>query len=42
MEKWEAMFKLNVLGLGMCMREALNSMRARGVDDGHIINISRY
>jgi NAD(P)-dependent dehydrogenase (short-subunit alcohol dehydrogenase family) len=32
---------LNVLGLSMCTKEALQSMKERGVDDGHIIHISR-
>nr|CAD7415027.1 unnamed protein product [Timema poppensis] len=32
---------VNVLGLSICTREAVKSMRERGVDDGHIININR-
>ncbi|XP_067014718.2 dehydrogenase/reductase SDR family member 11 isoform X1 [Anabrus simplex] len=31
---------VNVLGLSICTREAVQNMRARGVDDGHIIHIS--
>nr|CAD7401747.1 unnamed protein product [Timema cristinae] len=31
---------VNVLGLCICTREAVKSMRERGVDDGHIININ--
>nr|CAD7571458.1 unnamed protein product [Timema californicum] len=31
---------VNVLGLSICTREAVKSMRERGVDDGHIININ--
>nr|CAD7200809.1 unnamed protein product [Timema douglasi] len=33
-------FNLNVLGLSICTREAVKSMRERGVDDGHIIHIN--
>ena len=36
------LFQINVLGLSMCTREAVKSMRARNIDDGHIINICRY
>nr|CAD7264263.1 unnamed protein product [Timema shepardi] len=32
---------VNVLGLSICTREAVKSMRERGVDDGHIIHINR-
>jgi hypothetical protein len=35
-------FKINVLGLCICSREAVKSMRERGVDDGHIVLMSRY
>nr|CAD7262171.1 unnamed protein product [Timema shepardi] len=31
---------VNVLGLSICTREAVKSMRERGVDDGHIIHIN--
>nr|CAD7453794.1 unnamed protein product [Timema tahoe] len=31
---------VNVIGLSICTREAVKSMRERGVDDGHIININ--
>ncbi|GAV06700.1 hypothetical protein RvY_16645 [Ramazzottius varieornatus] len=37
---WRQMFELNVLGLTICSREALQLMYANGVDDGHIININ--
>jgi NAD(P)-dependent dehydrogenase (short-subunit alcohol dehydrogenase family) len=40
--QWRAVLDLNVLGLSICTQEALQSMRERGVDDGHIIHISRY
>nr|CAD7614220.1 unnamed protein product [Timema genevievae] len=31
---------VNVLGLSICTREAVKSMRERGIDDGHIIHIN--
>jgi NAD(P)-dependent dehydrogenase (short-subunit alcohol dehydrogenase family) len=40
--QWRAVLDLNVLGLSLCTKEALQSMKERGVDDGHIIHISRY
>ena len=33
--------QVNVMALCLCTREAVTSMRTRGVDDGHIININR-
>jgi NAD(P)-dependent dehydrogenase (short-subunit alcohol dehydrogenase family) len=39
---WRSVLDLNVLGLSICTKEAIQSMRERGVDDGHIIHISRY
>lgn len=38
--KWREVLDLNVLGLSLCTKEALQSMKERGVDDGHIIHIS--
>jgi len=38
--KWREMLDVNVIGLSVCSREAVKSMRSRAVDDGHIINIS--
>ncbi|XP_030599682.1 dehydrogenase/reductase SDR family member 11-like [Archocentrus centrarchus] len=37
---WRTMMDLNVLALCICTREAYQSMKARNVDDGHIININ--
>ncbi|XP_078490512.1 dehydrogenase/reductase SDR family member 11-like [Ciona intestinalis] len=33
--------RLNVLGLSICVRETVQMMKSTGVDDGHIINISK-
>ncbi|KDR15974.1 farnesol dehydrogenase-like [Zootermopsis nevadensis] len=38
--KWRSVLDLNVLGLSLCTKEALQSMQERGVDDGHIVHIS--
>jgi short-subunit dehydrogenase len=40
-EELKAILDLNVLGLSVCTKEALQSMKERGVDDGHIIHINR-
>ncbi|XP_063230315.1 farnesol dehydrogenase-like isoform X2 [Bacillus rossius redtenbacheri] len=37
-ERWAEALQLNVLAVAICSREALASMRERGVD-GHIVNI---
>lgn len=37
---WRNMLNVNVLGLSICTREAIKSMKERGVDDGHVIHIS--
>ncbi|XP_075238659.1 dehydrogenase/reductase SDR family member 11-like [Lycorma delicatula] len=39
-DKWKTMFDLNVLAMASCTRETLNSIKERGLDDGHIININ--
>jgi short-subunit dehydrogenase len=40
-EEIKRMLDLNVLGLSVCTKEALQSLKERGVDDGHIIRINR-
>ncbi|XP_049856576.1 farnesol dehydrogenase-like [Schistocerca gregaria] len=37
---WRRVLEVNVLGLSICTREAVQDMLARGVDDGFIIHIS--
>ncbi|XP_069683489.1 dehydrogenase/reductase SDR family member 11-like [Periplaneta americana] len=39
-DHWRAIIDLNVLALSVCTKEALQSMKERGVDDGHIIHIN--
>lgn len=39
-EQWRAMLELNILALSVVTREAIKSMKARNIDDGHIIHIN--
>ncbi|XP_049803020.1 dehydrogenase/reductase SDR family member 11-like [Schistocerca nitens] len=39
-EDWKRILDVNVLGLSICTREAVQDMLSRGVDDGFIIHIS--
>lgn len=39
-EGWRNMIDVNILALAICTRESYQSMKERGVDDGHIININ--
>ncbi|PSN36752.1 Farnesol dehydrogenase [Blattella germanica] len=39
-ENWRKIMELNVLGLSMCTKEALQIMYDKGVDDGHIFHIN--
>lgn len=43
---WKVLFDTNVLAVGMCTKQALQSMESHDVNDGHIVNInsirSRY
>ena len=41
MDGWRGMFDLNVLALSNCSKEAVQSMKERKVDDGHIVHINR-
>ncbi|GFG38521.1 hypothetical protein Cfor_01191, partial [Coptotermes formosanus] len=38
--QWRSVIDVNLLGLSICTKEALQSMEERGVDDGHVIHIS--
>lgn len=40
MEAWHQMYDVNIFAVGICCREALKSMTARRVTEGHIININ--
>ncbi|XP_021942048.1 dehydrogenase/reductase SDR family member 11-like, partial [Zootermopsis nevadensis] len=39
-ESWKSIFDINVLALSICTKEAIQSMRDRNVDDGHIVHIN--
>ncbi len=38
-DDWKSILDTNVLGLSICTREAVKSMKEKGIDDGHVINI---
>ncbi len=38
-KNWETMINTNILGVSLCTREAVKSMKEKGIDDGQIINI---
>jgi short-subunit dehydrogenase len=40
-EELKKMLDVNVLALSVCTIQAVQSMKERGVDDGHIIHINR-
>jgi NADP-dependent 3-hydroxy acid dehydrogenase YdfG len=40
-DEWRNMLNVNVLGLAICTREALRSMKERNKDEGHVIHINR-
>lgn len=39
-EPWRNMIDVNILASCLCARESVKSMRARGVNDGHVINMN--
>jgi len=39
-EEWQQMVNVNIIGLCICTREAVQLMRASGVNDGHIVNMN--
>ncbi len=38
-EDWKAIMDTNVMGLSICAREGVKVMRAKGVDDGYVVNV---
>ncbi len=38
-EDWKAILDTNVMGLSICAREGVKAMRAKGIDDGYVVNI---
>ena len=40
-ENFRKIMDVNVMGLSVCTQQALESMKERGVDDGHVIHINR-
>jgi NAD(P)-dependent dehydrogenase (short-subunit alcohol dehydrogenase family) len=40
--KWRSMIDLNLVALSMLTRAAVQDMRSRGVNDGHIVHIGRW
>lgn len=40
--KWRSMLDLNLIALSVLTRAAVQDMRSRGVNDGHIVHIGRY
>ena len=38
-DEWKSLLDIHVLGLTICTREAVKSMKEKGIDDGHVINI---
>ncbi|KAB7506260.1 Dehydrogenase/reductase SDR family member 11 [Armadillidium nasatum] len=39
--EWKNMMNVNVIAVCLCSKLAIQSMKERGVDDGHIVNVSR-
>ncbi|XP_069683473.1 dehydrogenase/reductase SDR family member 11-like [Periplaneta americana] len=39
-DSWKTIMNLNVLALSVCTKEAIESMKERKVDDGHIVHIN--
>ena len=38
-EEMHRQIDVNVVGLTLCAKEAINQMRQNGVDDGHVVNV---